>query len=589
MKRRSFLHSSALTAAALGAGTLPTLAAGRRQPNVIVILTDDQGYGDLSVHGNPIVQTPNIDRLANEGINFSDFHVTPVCTPTRGQLMTGNDALHNLASAVTAGRTVPRRDMPNMAELFRKAGYATGLFGKWHLGHVYPDRPMDRGFDKAVWFKGWGLQSEDEFDNDYVNPRYLDGTVEKHGQMYCTDLWFSEATGWMNQQRRQGKPFFAYIPTNAPHLPMWPPEEYVARYRDKAEPNVAAFFAMISNIDDNVGRLDQWLKDNGIFDDTVVVFLGDNGGTVGRSVYNAGFRDFKSSHYEGGHRAFCFLRHPGSGFASGQKITTPTQVQDMLPTLLDICDVNARGTRFDGTSLVALARRQRFADRMFVVQYGLRDRPAKYDAAVVWNRWRLQKGVELYDIEADRAQKTDVAASHPDIVARMRAFYDAWWARLEPGFSKPIPLLVGSAAENPVMLTCIDWWEVDCDNINFVSQGVGGPRGGVMNLQVETAGDYHIELRRWPFHTGKTLGSEGPRQTIHGRPLTQQVKLMPVREVVLLANGVQQAVAVTPDDTGATFKVKLAGGAGRLQGWFRDAAGADLCGAYYAQVTLLKS
>ena len=200
------------------------MAAGRRRPNVIVILTDDQGYGDLSVNGNPVLKTPNIDRLANEGVRFEDFHVAPVCAPTRGQLMTGNDCLHNLASSVTAGRTVPRRDMPNMAELYKRAGYATGLFGKWHLGHVYPDRPMDRGFDKAIWFKGWGLQSEDEFDNDYDRPRYLDGSVEKQADAYCTDFWFREATAWMDSQRRERKPFFAFIPTNAPHLPMWPPD-----------------------------------------------------------------------------------------------------------------------------------------------------------------------------------------------------------------------------------------------------------------------------------------------------------------------------------------------------------------------------
>jgi arylsulfatase A-like enzyme len=478
MKRRKFLQSTALTAAALGAGSLPALGAGRRRPNVIVILTDDQGYGDFSMNGNPVLKTPVIDQFASQAVRFTDFHAAPVCTPTRGQLMTGNDALHNLASAVTAGRTVPRRDMPNMAELYRKAGYATGIFGKWHLGHVYPDRPMDRGFDKAIWFKGWGLQSEDEFDNDYVNPRYLDGTTEKRASAYCTDLWFNEAIDWMGQQQRQGKPFFAYIPTNAPHLPMWPPQEYVARYQGRVEPNVAAFFAMIANIDDNVGRLDQWLKDHGIFDDTVVVFLTDNGGTVGRTVFNAGLRDFKSSHYEGGHHVPCLLRYPAAGFEAGMEVRTPTQVQDVLPTLLDICNINARGTRFDGASLVPLARRTRFADRMLVVQFGLRDRPAKYDASVIWNQWRLQKGVELYDIVADRAQKNDVAASHPDVASRMRSYYDAWWARLEPGFSKPIPLLVGSPAENPVMLTCIDWWEVDCDNINFVSQGVGGPRGG---------------------------------------------------------------------------------------------------------------
>jgi arylsulfatase A-like enzyme len=586
MKRRIFLRNTA-AAAALGATPGLSLAAGSRRPNVIVILTDDQGYGDLSVNGNPVLETPNIDRLALEGVRFEDYHATPVCTPSRSELMTGNDCLHNLASAVTAGRTVPRRDMPNMAELYRRAGYATGLFGKWHLGHVYPDRPMDRGFDKAIWFKGWGLQSEDEFDNDYDRPRYLDGTVEKQADAYCTDFWFSEATAWMDTQRRVRKPFFAFIPLNAPHLPMWPPASYVGRYRDKVDANVDAFFAMIANIDDNVGRLDAWLREQDLFDDTIVVFVGDNGGTLGRNLYNAGLRDFKSSHYEGGHRSFCFLRHPASGFTPGRQVTTPVHGQDLLPTLLELSGVRARDVRFDGRNIVPLAQGRAIDDRMFVVQFGLRDRPVKYEAAVVWNQWRLQKGTELYDIVADRAQKQDIAAQHPDVVAKMRAFYDAWWARLEPGFSKPVPVFVGATAENPVMLTSIDWWEVDCDNINFVSNAVGGPRGGVMHLQVENAGDYQVELRRWPFHTDKSLGSEGPRQTIHGRPLAQPVKRIPAQESVLAINGVEQRARVMPEDTGARFRVQLPKGPCTLQAWFADGGGQDLCGAYYAQVTRL--
>jgi arylsulfatase A-like enzyme len=584
MKRRSFLGSSA---AAVALAATPQLPAAGRRPNVIVILTDDQGYGDLSVNGNPVVKTPNIDRLAREGVRFEDYHATPVCTPSRSELMTGNDCLHNLASAVTAGRTVPRRDMPNMAELFRRGGYATGLFGKWHLGHVHPDRPMDRGFDKAIWFKGWGLQSEDEFDNDYDRPRYLDGTVEKQADAYCTDFWFREAIAWMDTQRRASRPFLACIPTNAPHLPMWPPASYVGRYHDRVDANVDAFFAMIANIDDNVGQLDAWLREHGLFDDTIIVFVGDNGGTLGRNLYNAGLRDFKSSHYEGGHRTFCLLRHPASGFASGRQVTTPVRGQDLLPTLLEITGVSPRAAKFDGRSLVPLARGRPIEDRMFVVQYALRDRPVKYEAAVVWNQWRLQKGNELYDIVQDRGQKQDVAAQHPDVVARMRSFYEAWWTRLEPGFSKPVPVLVGTRAENPVMLTSIDWWEVDCDNINFVSQGVGGPRGGQMHLQVERAGGYQVELRRWPFHTDKALGSEGPRQTIHGRPLTQQVRLIPAREAVLAIDGAEQRMQVTPDDTGAVFRVRLRKGPCTLQGWFGDGHGQDLCGAYYAQVTRL--
>jgi arylsulfatase len=585
MKRRTFLASTALTAAALGTGRLAG-AAARRKPNVIVILTDDQGYGDLSLHGNPVLQTPHLDSVGQQAVRFTDFHVAPVCTPTRSQLMTGCDALHNLASAVTAGRTVPRRDIPNMAELFRKGDYATGLFGKWHLGHDYPDRPMDRGFDKAVWFKGYGLNSEIEFDNDYVNPRYLDDLTEKRASKYCTDLWFDEAMAWMGRQSAAGKPFFTYIATNAPHMPLWPPDSHAKLYEGKVPAQAAAFFAMIANFDDNIGRLDQWLKDNRLFEDTILVFLTDNGGTAGRTVFNAGLRDSKASNYDGGHRVPCFVRWPAGGFDRNLEVKTPTQVQDILPTVLELAEVRA-DAKFDGTSLVPLLRKRTLPDRMLIVQYGARLRPAKYDGSVIWNQWRLQRGTELYDIEADRAQQRNVAADHPDVVARMRGYYDAWWAKLEPQQSQPVPVIIGAPPNNPSMLTSVDWWEVDCDNIDFVSRGEGGPRGGPWHVDVLNAGDYRFELRRWPFHTNKALGSEGPRVTINGRALTQPFKLMPARSVLFAADGAEQNVAVKPEDLGATFTVKLTKGRHVLQGWLRDADGKDLCGAYYARVTRL--
>jgi arylsulfatase A-like enzyme len=587
MKRRRFLKTTALTAAALSTAPLHPFAAAKKKPNVIVILTDDQGYGDMSCNGNPILKTPSTDQLAAASVRFTDFHVCPVCTPTRGQLMTGRDALHNLACAVTSGRTMLRRDIPTMAELFRKGGYTTGLFGKWHLGHAYPDRPMDKGFDKCVWFKGWGLQSEIEFDNDYDCPSYLDGTEQKKASVYCTDLWFQEAVAWMGEQSGGGKPFFVYLATNVPHMPLWPPEKYANLYKDKVSPDETAFFAMIANLDDNIGSLDQWLKKNGLYDDTIVVFLTDNGGTAGRQVFNSGLRDFKSSNYEGGHRAACFIRWPNGGFEAALDVSTPAQVQDLLPTLLELCNVSYRNAAFDGVSLLPLMNKKQIKDRMFIVQYGQRKRPVKYDAAVIWNQWRLQNGTELYDIVKDRGQKADVSKEFPDIVGQMKAFYDGWWDKLDPSLNEPIPILIGSTFENPVLLTSIDWWEVDADNINFVSQAVGGPRGGAWTVQVEREGRYRIELRRWPFHTSQPIGSEGPRSTNMGRPLTHQFKLIPAHQAVLETNGVEQRVPTTPENLGAVFQISLSKGKSKLQGWFRDAKGEDLCGAFYALVTRL--
>jgi hypothetical protein len=390
---------------------------------------------------------------------------------------------------------------------------------------------------------------------------------------------------WMQKQSAAGKPFFAYIATNAPHMPLWPPDSHANLYAGQVPAQAAAFFAMIANLDDNIGKLDKWLKDNRQFDDTILVFLTDNGGTAGRGVHNAGLRDGKASSYEGGHRVPCFVRWPAGGFDKGLEVKTPTQAQDILPTVLELSEVAAGNAKFDGASLAPLLRKRTLPDRMLVVQYGARQRPLKYDAAVIWNQWRLQKGTELYDIETDRAQQKNVAAAHADVVARMRGYYDAWWAKLEPLQSQPVPVVLGATRQNPSMLTSVDWWEVDCDNIDFVSRGEGGPRGGPWHVDVANAGNYRFELRRWPLHTDKALGSEGPRVTINGRALTQPVKRMPARSVVFAADGAEQSLAVTPEDLGATFQVRLTKGRHVLQGWLRDAEGKDLCGAYYARVT----
>jgi arylsulfatase A-like enzyme len=652
MKRRQFLTKTALAAAAWSTASMDSFAASKKKPNVIVVLSDDIGYGDFSCHGNPILETPYLDRIAKEGMDFTDFHATPACAPSRGQLMTGLDCLHNLACATTAGRSLLRRNIPTMADLFRAEGYATGIFGKWHLGHEYPDRPMDKGFDKAIWFKGWGLQSEIEFDNDCINPRYLDGAETKRSKGYCTDLWFQEAISWMTPQKDNGIPFFAYIAPNVAHMPLWPPERYADMYKQVA-PRIAPYYAMIANLDDNIGMLDEWMKKNGCHNDTIVVFMSDNGsvfptqgsagagqgggmgakqpggiGTVQRGAagigmrgaagvgmrggmgagrrggagpgqqaasssaplaFNAGLRDGKFSCYDGGHRVACFLRYPKGGFKSHLQVSTPTQIQDILPTLLELCEIPPGKTVFDGVSLIPLMKQQQFPNRMFVVQFGQRKRPIKYDGAVICNQWRLVKGSELYDMAQDRAQQNDMAAKLPDLVKSMKDFYDAWWSKLEPGISAPIPMLVGTPAQNPVMLTSSDWWEMDVDNINSVSNAAGGPRGGVWNVQVESEGKYRMELRRWPFHTNMPIASQGPRVTVNGRSLTHPVKVIQPHEAILSVNGTDRPVSVKPEDIGAIFEVHWSKGKVELQGWFRDAEGKDLCGAFYALVTKLSS
>jgi arylsulfatase len=287
------------------------LAAGK--PNVVVVLVDDVGYGDFSCLGSPICKTPKIDALHDESIRFTDFHVTPMCTPTRSELMTGQDALRNGAMNVSSGRSMLRRGIPTMADAFAASGYRTAMFGKWHLGDVEPYRPQDRGFGKAIWFPSSHMTSvPDEWNNDYFDPtfRLEDGTKRKFSG-YCTDIFFDEAMKWIRERAKAREPFFVYLPLNAAHWPWFVPDKYREPYRN-LEPNLASFYAMIANIDENMGRLDAMLRVSGLRDDTILIFLTDNGGTVGVKTFNAGMKGGKVTLWEGGHRVPCFIRWLGA-------------------------------------------------------------------------------------------------------------------------------------------------------------------------------------------------------------------------------------------------------------------------------------
>src|SRR5438874_87642 len=339
-------RSLLLAAALLLAATTSATAQAPARPNVLIVLTDDQGLGDFSFTGNPVLKTPNMDRFAREAVRFTDFHVAPMCSPTRGQLMTGCDAMRNGATSVTAGRSFLRPGFPTMPELFAAAGYRTGLFGKWHLGDHYPHRPTDKGFHEAVYHLGWGmLNSAPEFDNPLFDGRYFHNGTPKKFRGHCTDLWFDSATAWMKERKAKGEPFLCYLPTNAPHAPYVEVEEYVKPYRGKGP---AGFFGMIAHVDDRLGKLEAFLTESGLRDDTIVVFMTDNGGTAGVPTFNAGLRDRKTSYYDGGHRVPCWVRWPAGKLGQPRDVATPTQVQDVLPTLLELCDVKPGGAKFDG-------------------------------------------------------------------------------------------------------------------------------------------------------------------------------------------------------------------------------------------------
>ena len=443
------------------------------QPNVVFVLTDDQGYGDLSCLGNPVLRTPCIDRLHDESVRFTDFHVAPMCTPTRGELLTGRDALYNGATFVCLGRTLLRSELPTMADIFAANGYHTGHFGKWHLGDNYPYRPQDRGFHETVYHPAWGITSPpDYFGNDYFDDHYRHQDEIKQYRGYCTDVWFEQAIAWMRRCHQQGNPFFTYIATNAPHGPLWIPNQYRQPYLGEVTRNEASFFGMIASIDENMERLELFLKETGLSDNTILIFMTDNGTATGENVFNAGMRGRKTSLYDGGHRVPFFVRWQNGGVGGGRDVHGLTRSTDVLPSLIDVCGLRVDDElTFDGVSLANTLREDTEppSERMAVVQYGhasegTSGHTEKNGAAVLWNTWRLVHGTELYDVSTDIGQNRDVAASNSDVVGRMQDYYEQWWASVGSNLDLYQPITIGSNHENPVRLCSCDWAWTYADN-----------------------------------------------------------------------------------------------------------------------------
>lgn len=580
-------------------------------PNVVVLMTDDQGYGELSCHGNPVLKTPNLDRLHRESIRFTDFHVAPMCTPTRGQLMTGLDALRNGAMNVSSGRTLLRRELPTMPQLFSGAGYGTGIFGKWHLGDTFPYRPEDRGFHETVWFPSSHIGSvPDVWNNDYFDDTYVHNGRRQAFTGYTTDVFFREAIRWMQARAAAGEPFLCYLPTAAPHWPHFVPPRYreamqgaldEAQSRLPAMPQnkakeLVSYLAMIANIDENVGRLEAFLRESGLRDNTIVVFLTDNGSTFGPDYYPAGMKGRKTTLWEGGHRVPCFVRWPAGRLRAPSDLDGLACVQDLLPTLLDLCGVPPpKNARFDGISLAPVLRGQATLpeDRMLVINYSrmphginqpTADNPAvprREGAAVLWKRWRLLEDRELYDLSTDPLQERNVIAAHPLIAAEMRAHLDRWWTDVKDPCRGFQPSVIGSDAENPVKLTACEWADVFLDQQVQVRRG--DRKNGIWHIEVARAGSYTFELRRFPSESNLRLCDAAPETKVTDGALIAGPG-WPVAKARLKIGDQVWEQPVRPEDAAARFEATLSGGRTTMQTWFAGADGGELCGAYYVYI-----
>lgn len=563
--------------------------APAKKPNVIIVMTDDQGLGDFSFTGNPVLKTPNFDAFAKQSVRFTDFHVCPMCSPTRGQLMTGLSALRNRATSVTAGRTFLEPGLPTLPETFAKSGYQTGLFGKWHLGDTYPHRPIDKGFQESIYHLGWGqLHSTPEFDWPLIDGRYFHNGEQKRYAGHCTDFWFDEAMKWMKGCSQKNEPFFCYIPTNAPHAPFVELEEYVKPYQGKGP---AGFFGMIAHLDKRFGDLEKFLAEAKLKDNTIVIFMTDNGGTAGVNLFNAGLRGRKTMYYEGGHRVPCWIRWPNGTLGDPRDIDVPTQNTDLFPTLCELCGISLpkwkpEDDRFRGMSLAGLLKgtQKELPDRKLVVQYGQIIK--KFESCVIWGKWRLVHGEELYDVVADRAQKTNLASEHPDVKKAMRDYYESWWKAVEPTVNTFVPQWIGAKQQPVVELTSGDWEGIYADNTGYVREAVGGPTGGHWHIKVEEAGEYEFTLRRWPEQTNAALGDkyEPSAKSPSNKAKVKTVGFPTIARAKIDIAGVKSEGTADPKATGATLTVKLPAGTTKLKAWFTDAEGKDLCGAFFITV-----
>ncbi len=443
---------AALLGFALGATAADPIAG--KKPNIVFVLTDDQGYGDISAHGNPVLKTPNLDRLHAEGVRFTDFHVSPTCSPTRSALMTGRHEFKNGITHTILERERLTPKATTLAQVLKTAGYTTGIFGKWHLGDE-PDRwPSNRGFDEMFIHGCGGIgQSYPGSCGDAPGNSYFDPTILHNGKFektkgYCTDVFFGQATKWIESVKGNDKPFYCSITPNAPHAPLDVRPEDEARYKDKVkQANVAKFFGMIANIDDNVGKLLDKLKEWGLEKDTLVIFMNDNGGTAGVPIFNAGMRGQKVTPWLGGTRASSFWRW--SGTLKPADCDRLAAHIDFLPTLADITGAKLSAevkAQIEGRSLVPLLQNPKaeWADRTLFTHVGRWPKGAKVDdhkyagCSVRSPRWHLvsagkaKQKWELFDVSADYGEKTDVGEKHPDVVKKLDAEYDAWWASLPP-------------------------------------------------------------------------------------------------------------------------------------------------------------
>ena len=454
-----------------------------KKPNVIIIITDDQGFGDLGINENPNIITPNIDQFASESIQFDNFFVSPVCAPTRASLMTGRYSLRTGVRDTYNGGAIMSNTETTIAEILKEADYSTGIFGKWHLGDNYPFRPSEQGFDESLIHLAGGIGQVGDFTNYYKgNTSYFDPILWKNNKKnqydgYCSDIFAENAVKFI--EKNKNKPFFCYLSFNAPHTPLQVPKKYYNMYKDldpevgfmdeslaskmseKDKEDARRIYGMVTNIDDNVGKVLNKLTELGIEEETIIIFMTDNGPQQFR--YNSNMKGLKGTVYNGGTRVPFYIKY-AEKFKNSKVISRMSAHIDILPTILELCNLKIPSDRkIDGQSLVPLINSKPFNDR-HLFSYWTRRFPEKYINMSIQNdNYKLVgnndyngkiKDFELYDLIADPLESKNVINQNIEIAKSFKIEMDNSIDDLlsSENIKNPPRIIVGSEFENPTVL-----------------------------------------------------------------------------------------------------------------------------------------
>ena len=545
-------------------------SSNKEKPNIVFVITDDQGTGDLACLGNPYIKTPNIDNFYSDAVRFTNYHVSTTCAPTRGALMTGRHSNRVNVFHTITGRSLLFEDEVILPQVLSQNGYTNGMFGKWHLGDNYPYRAEDRGFQEVVRHGGGGItQGPDYWGNDYFDDTYWhNGKTQKY-KGYCTDVFFGEALKFI--EKNKDNPFFCYISTNAPHAPLNVPKEYFNIYKsvDGLDESVKRFYAMITNIDDNFKVLEDKLDELGLTDNTILIFTTDNGTATGHLAYDGGLRGHKGSEYEGGHRVPLFIRWPNGGLTGGKDIDELVAHYDLLPTFVELLGLNFNPVKpLDGKSLKPLLYDENadWANRILYMDTQRLQNLIKYRKySVMDNNWRLVNGTELYDMNVDRSETTNVIDQHKEVASRLAEGYEKWWQSfMDEGVDERYAYIkVGSDKENPSRISAHDMLTGKFGQIwHQYGAATASQATGRWKIEFVEEGEYAITLRRFPRESGlgiNALFPEAEHKIELDRVCPASVKSDFVEAYLYVAN-LEKSMKIEKGQEEVTFTGKIPAG-----------------------------